>query len=350
MTNMAGKMLTEEQVAALRALIQGARNVIVTCHVSPDGDALGASLACASFLRRKGKNVATIVPNIFPNFLKWLPGCNNVLVYEGHEAQAAALIRQADLIVCLDFNDPKRLLGMQKPVTDNPAPRIMIDHHLNPSDFCSWALSRPDMSSTCELLYNIIAKTDDAAAITRDEAACLYTGMMTDTGCFAYNSNRSALYRIIANLIDKGIDKDKIYRNVFHSYTAQRLRLLGYILYVKTEYFPEYCTSLMTLTKKEQKKFVNKKGDTEGFVNIPLQINKARLSVFLREDSERPGIKVSLRSTDDFPCNLMAEEFFHGGGHRNAAGGELFCTIDEAAQTVRKALKKYAPLLQTEKQ
>ena len=169
--------------------------------------------------------------------------------------------------------------------------------------------------------------------------------MMTDTGCFSYNSNRSDIYHIVGQLLTKGIDKDKIYRNVFYSYSAERFRLLGYMLYVKLENFPEYNASLMTLTRQEQKMFSHKKGDTEGFVNIPLQIQGTRLSVFLREDTERPVIRVSLRSVDDFPCNAMAAEFFNGGGHLNAAGGELACSMDEAGDLVRKALKKYAPLL-----
>ena len=181
--------------------------------------------------------------------------------------------------------------------------------------------------------------------MTYEEAVCLYTGMMTDTGCFSYNSNRSDIYYIIGRLLTKGIDKDKIYRNVFFNYSAERFRLMGYMLYVKLEYFSEYHASLMTLTREEQKRFSHKKGDTEGFVNIPLQIGKSRLSVFLREDTERHNIRVSLRSVDDFPCNRMAAEFFNGGGHLNASGGELSCTMDEAVQIVRKALKKYTSLL-----
>lgn len=153
-------------------------------------------------------------------------------------------------------------------------------------------------------------------------------------------------YTTLSGNADKGFDKDKIYRNVFFSYSVDRFRLLGYMLYVKLEYFPEYHASLMTLTREEQKRFSHRKGDTEGFVNMPLQIRKSRLSVFLREDTERNGmVRVSLRSVDDFPCNRMAEEFFNGGGHLNAAGGELACTMDEAVERVRVALKKYTPLL-----
>lgn len=337
--------MSEADARCLRTLLEEADNIVVTCHVSPDGDAMGSVLAFSHFLWRKGKNALPVVPNMFPDFLKWMPGAERVRVGEKHEAEVTSLVEAADLIVCLDFNAPDRLRGLQKLVTDSRAPKIMIDHHLDPADFCDWAVSRQEMSSTCEMLYRILVQLDGSDPMTYEEAVCLYTGMMTDTGCFSYNSNRSDIYHIIGRLLTKGIDKDKIYRNVFFNYSAERFRLMGYILYVKLEYFTEYHASLMTLTKEEQKRFSHKKGDTEGFVNIPLQIGKSRLSAFLREDTECQSIHVSLRSVDDFPCNQMATEFFHGGGHLNAAGGEIFCTMDEAVQLVRKALKKYAPLL-----
>ena len=339
---MLDNLLSEVDVQHLCTLLDKAHNIIVTCHVSPDGDAMGAVLAFSHFLWRKGKNAQPVVPNIFPDFLKWM---ERVRIYEKHENEVAPLVAAADLIICLDFNAPDRLQGLQKPVTDSQSPKIMIDHHLDPVDFCDWVVSRQEMSSTCELLYRILVQLEGLDPMTYEEAVCLYTGMMTDTGCFSYNSNRSDIYYIIGRLLTKGIDKDKIYRNVFFNYSAERFRLMGYMLYVKLEYFPEYHASLMTLTREEQKRFSHKKGDTEGFVNIPLQIGKSRLSVFLREDTERHNIRVSLRSVDDFPCNRMAAEFFNGGGHLNASGGELSCTMDEAVQIVRKALKKYASLL-----
>lgn len=342
---MLDNLLSEVDVQHLCTLLDKAHNIIVTCHVSPDGDAMGAVLAFSHFLWRKGKNAQPVVPNIFPDFLKWMPRVERVRIYEKHENEVAPLVAAADLIICLDFNAPDRLQGLQKPVTDSQSPKIMIDHHLDPVDFCDWVVSRQEMSSTCELLYRILVQLEGLDPMTYEEAVCLYTGMMTDTGCFSYNSNRSDIYYIIGRLLTKGIDKDKIYRNVFFNYSAERFRLMGYMLYVKLEYFPEYHASLMTLTREEQKRFSHKKGDTEGFVNIPLQIGKSRLSVFLREDTERHNIRVSLRSVDDFPCNRMAAEFFNGGGHLNASGGELSCTMDEAVQIVRKALKKYASLL-----
>ena len=342
---MLTKVIEQSKIDHFTKWFDRADRIVIVSHVAPDGDAIGSSLGLWHFLESQGKTVNVIVPNAFPDFLKWMPGVERVRIYEKHENEVAPLVAAADLIICLDFNSPDRLQGLQKPVTDSQSPKIMIDHHLDPVDFCDWVVSRQEMSSTCELLYRILVQLEGLEPMTYEEAVCLYTGMMTDTGCFSYNSNRSDIYYIIGRLLTKGIDKDKIYRNVFFNYSAERFRLMGYMLYVKLEYFPEYHASLMTLTREEQKRFSHKKGDTEGFVNIPLQIGKSRLSVFLREDTERHNIRVSLRSVDDFPCNRMAAEFFNGGGHLNASGGELSCTMDEAVQIVRKALKKYASLL-----
>lgn len=343
---MLNEILSAEELSVFTKYVEQSQRVVVTCHVSPDGDAMGAMLAMQSYLRRKGKDVKAIVPNIFPDFLKWMPFADQVYVYEKHETELEPELLEADLIVCLDFNASNRLLTMQQTFDASQAVKIVIDHHLDPVMPCQLLVSHPQMCSTCEVLYRIIEQEENGIeAMTSDEAVCLYTGMMTDTGCFSYASNRSDIYYIISRLLTKGFDKDKIYRNVFYSYSADRFKLMGYLLYVKMQVFHEYHASLMTLTRREQKQFSHKKGDTEGFVNIPLQINKSRLSIFLREDTERPVIRVSLRSVDDFPCNKIAEEFFHGGGHLNASGGELSCSMEEAEQIVKDALKKYVHLL-----
>ena len=342
---MFDNILTEEKVQELRALIGSATRIVTTCHVSPDGDAMGSLLAMTSYLRRQGKAVTPVVPNLYPDFLRWMPGASDVLVYDKHEAEVEPVLRQADLFVCLDFNSQNRLLGMEPLVRASQAPKVMIDHHLDPEDFCCWTLSCNAFSSTCELLYGVLYRLEGADTLTHDEAVCIYTGMMTDTGCFSYNSNRSEIYHIIGSLVDKGIDKDKIYRNVFYNYSADRFRLMGYMLYVKLEVMGGCHAAIMSLTRNEQRRFSHKKGDTEGIVNMPLQIAGMRLSVLLREDTERNVVRVSLRSVDDFPCNAMAAEYFHGGGHLNAAGGELECTMEQAMAQARKAIKAYAHLL-----
>lgn len=342
---MIESIVSDKQMVELKRLLDEAQKIVLTCHVSPDGDAMGALTAFLSVLKRQNKEVCAITPNLFPDFLKWLPGAEGVSVYEKNEEQLDPVLKAADLFLCLDFNGLSRLSTMETAVRENPAPKIVIDHHPAPEEFAECLISYPQMSSTCELLYRVLTGLYGEEFLSHDEAACLYTGMMTDTGAFTYNSNRSDIYYIVGKLLEKGIDKDKIYRNVFYEYSADRFRLLGYMLYVKMEVLHDYHAVLLSLSREEQKRFSHKKGDTEGFVNLPLQIKGNKLSILLRENTEQDNIRVSLRSVDDFPCNQMAAEFFHGGGHLNAAGGTLECSLEEAVEVARKAVKKYANLL-----
>lgn len=340
------KILTEEEQRLFSDLIDNAKKVVVCAHVSPDGDAIGSTLALKHWLTRKGKQVTVVVPNIFPDFLHWMPGAEEVKVYLKHEEEVNPIVAEADLFIIADLNDSARMQELEASVVANPAPKIMIDHHLNPTDFCQLVVSRHDMCATAEVICHLLHQLGELDSITIEEATCLYAAMMCDTGAFTYNSNRAVVYECISYLLNRGIDKDKIYRNVYWTCSLARMRLTGYLLYVKMETIPEMHTSIITLTNKERKLFGIKNGDTEGIVNMPLQMSGMRLSVFLSEDTERAGIiKVSLRSVDDFPCNDLSAQFFNGGGHLNASGGRLSCSMDEAVQKVHEAIKSFAHLL-----
>jgi len=338
-------ILTSEEAQKINDAIEKSSYVAICTHVSPDGDAVGSALALYHYLSNKGKFACVFTPNAAPDFLHWLPGSQKIIQYDKHPETADKMIGQADLIICLDFNVPTRIEALANPVLAAKCTKILIDHHLGPDDFCDIIVSFPKMSSTCELVYRLFHELNIVDAIDKTIATCIYCGMMTDTGGFIYNSNDSAIYYIISELVTKGIDKDKIYRNVFNNYSESRFRLMGYILYEKLVWLPEYRASFYYLTREEQQQFHYLRGDTEGVVNIPLQIKGARLSISLREDTEKDAIRISLRSVDDFPCNEMAAEFFNGGGHKNASGGELRCTKDEAICIVKQALVKYQQLL-----
>lgn len=336
------KILDEVQKQQFLDLVENAQRVVVCPHVNPDGDAVGSTLAIMHWLRRQGKDACVLVPNSFPDFLQWLPGANEIVNYTREAEIAKERIAKADLFLITDLNSSSRLGALEEHIVANSAAKIMIDHHMDPSDFCQLVVSRPEMCATAEVWCHVLAQLNETKDISHDEAVCLYTAMMCDTGAFTYASNRPVVYECIGMLLACGIDKDKIYRNVYYTASAARLRLQGYLLYVNMQLLNGYHTSVMTLTREERKRFGIKNGDTEGFVNIPLQIMGMRLSVFLTEDTEHPGIvKVSLRSVDDFPCNLMAEEFFNGGGHKNASGGRIQCTMDEAVERVKQAVNKY---------
>lgn len=342
---MLNSLLNEDTRALWQKIVGSAERILLCSHVGPDGDAVGSCLGLADYLRNMGKQVQIALPNAFPDFLRWLPGSTDIRMFEQSPDAVEKWVHDADAVICLDFNNLKRIAGLGELIEAADVPKIMIDHHLYPDSFAALVFSDPSMCSTCELVFRLIWDLGGYEALSIDGAAALYCGMMTDTGAFTYNSSRSEIYFIISQLLAKGIDKDKIYRNVYYNYSRGRVRLMGYVLYEKLRFFPGCRASLFTLTDAEMKQFGYIRGDSEGFVNLPLMVRGQLLSVFLREDAEKKVIRVSLRSLRDFPCNRMAAEFFNGGGHLNAAGGELRCSMEEAIRAVESAVEAYKYLL-----
>ena len=344
---MLSQILSVQETERLRKLVDEAHNVVIVCHKNPDGDAIGSSAAAALLLRRLGKQATAIAPNNFPVFLHWIPSAQEILLGDRQHKKVDDALAKADLLLMLDFNTPARMTELlAEKVLACKAPKVMIDHHINPDAPCELILSHPEMCSTCELLLRVMIDMGWADGLTRAEATALYTGLMTDTGNFSYASNRPEIFEAIAMLLRTGIDKDRIYRNVFFTHTEGRFRLLGYLLYVNMEVIAEVHTTIMTMTNEERNRFKTKNGATEGFVNMPLEMEGMKLSIFLREDTEEKNlIRVSTRSVDDFPCNEMCAEFFNGGGHRNAAGGSLHMNMEEATYIVHKAVEAYADRL-----
>lgn len=333
-------MVTSVAADAIKNIINDGSRFVVLAHRNPDGDAVGSSLALVHYLRSLGKEAFAMFPNDFPIFLKWMPGADDIVIYDSDKERGDKLLQWADTFFCLDFNALSRIGAVGDAVSVLQTRRVLIDHHPYPETGFDVAVSHPEACSTCELVFRIIYLLGGTEALTHKMAECIYVGMMTDTGNFAYASNRRDIYLILAELMDKGVDKDIIYRRVFYNYSLSRLRLFGYMMYRKLRVYTKSNAALLVLENEELKRFNAIKGDTEGLVNMPLQIRGIRFTCFLRE--EQPGkINVSLRSVDDFPCNAVAAEFFNGGGHKNASGGELHCTMDEAVEIFRKALRKY---------
>lgn len=342
---MLSKVIAQSSIDHVEKWFEKADKIVIVSHVSPDGDALGSSLGLWHFLNSQDKNVHVIVPNVFPDFLKWMPGAKDVIIYNRYKEFADKIIQEADVICCLDFNVLSRIDEMEEVVRTSPGRKMIVDHHLYPGDFARIVISHPEISSTSELIFRLICQLGNFGDITKEGAECIYTGMMTDTGGFTYNSNDREIYTIIGELLSKGIDKDEIYRRVFNTYSEERLRMMGYVLYDKMQVYPQFNAAMISLTRAEQKKFQCVKGDTEGFVNLPLSMKNVRFSVFLREDTEKDMIKISLRSVGNFPCNKVAAEFFNGGGHLNASGGEFYGTLDEAIVLFKQSLVRYEDLL-----
>jgi len=334
------ELIDTAQVKAAAERIDAAEKIVIITHISPDGDAMGSSLGMKHYLTALGKQATVVVPNEFPNFLNWIPGAKDDLIYDKQTAEADAAIDAADLIIVTDFQEPKRAgaaLGKRleeistHQLANSPVhpPIIMVDHHLHPSDMAEVTISYPDCASASELVYRLVNQmgaTDMSDNL--DFATCIYTGMMTDTGNFQYNSNHPEIYEIVANLMRAGIDKDACYNNVFNQYHTGRMRLVGYCLYRKMRIFPQQHVALIALTADELKKFNFNSGDAEGIVNMPLQIKNVYYSVFMREDVDK--IKLSFRSQGNRPINTFASDIYNGGGHKNAAGGEYYGPLSEA--------------------
>lgn len=335
-------ILNATELEQLRQLIATSDRIVVCCHRSPDGDAVGSMLGLSEYLHECGKVPVMIVPDAYPDFLQWLPGTERIVRYDKHKSFADDILAHADLLFCLDFNTVSRTAEMAESITRSPSAKVMIDHHLNPDMDTVMCVSHPEACSTCELVFRVIWQLGGFEMMTRKCAVPIYCGMMTDTGGFTYNSTRPEIFFIISQLLTKNINKDKIYRNVYNNYSEWRVRLTGYVLYKKLVVMSDYKASYFILTRDDLKNFHYIKGDAEGLVNMPLQIKGSKLSISLRQDTEKDNLVwVSLRSVDDFPCNKMSERYFNGGGHLNAAGGRLECSIEEAETLVRKAIEEF---------
>ncbi|NPD92641.1 bifunctional oligoribonuclease/PAP phosphatase NrnA [Prevotella sp. PMUR] len=335
-------LLSTTDLEKLRSFIDKAENIVIFCHINPDGDAIGSCLGWAEYLRTIGKSPSIIVPDQFPDFLMWMPNTEKIIRFDKHRETAENIMTKADLMFCLDLNDVSRTDGLGNLIQESKAKKVMFDHHLNPQLKCDIMISEPEISSTCEIVFRVVNELGDFDKMGSHFAAPIYCGMMTDTGTFTYNSTRPEIFFIISRLLTKNIDKDKIYRNVYNNYSEQRIRLIGYVLHEKLVVDARHHATFFTLTRDDLRKFNYIKGDAEGLVNMPLQIKGTKLSISLREDTEKDNIVwVSLRSVDDFPCNLVAKEFFNGGGHLNASGGRLNCSIDEAVRITKKAIEKF---------
>ncbi len=340
---MISRLIEESKIAELRKCLENSDRIVITCHMSPDGDAIGSSLGLASVLNSLGKNATVIVPDTPPKNLMFLPGAKDIVVYSRYEEFARQLIDGAELIFVLDYNDPARIDRLSDSIISAKTPKVMIDHHLFPSDFCNVTISHPEVSSTSMLIFRVLCRLELFTAIDKDAATCIYTGMMTDTGNFSYNSNDPDLYIVISELLKKGIDKDAIYKKVYDSATINSLQLNAFAIDRKMEVIADGRCAIISLSREELNRFSYKKGDTEGLVNRPLAVPEVICSFFLRE--EENCIKISSRSKGDFHVNTLCEEHFAGGGHKNAAGGDFCGSLDEAIAKVKEIVPDYMPTI-----
>lgn len=336
--------MNSEDIRRVNDLLSTPKKVCIIPHKNPDGDAIGSTLALSFFLQEMGHEISPIVPNEYPDFLKWMPGTDTIRNYERDSGGLTGSILKADAIFCLDYNDLSRIGDMESVVKGAPGTKIMIDHHRDPSDFAEIAYSDPAMSSTCEMVFNFIKGLSPAFSVSPEIATCLYAGILTDTGSFKFDATTSTTHRVAAELIDSGADHGAIHRAIFDTFSADRLRLLGTALKNLT-ILEEYNTAYIALSKEELEAHNYKKGDTEGFVNYGLAIAAVRFALIFIENSDDGVIKISLRSQGDFSVNEFAREHFDGGGHANAAGGRSDRSLEDTITYFKSVLPAYKSAL-----
>ncbi len=314
------------QILRIREFLKEPRKIVITTHHKPDGDAMGSSLALYQYLHNKGHLVTVITPSDYPDFLYWMPGNDSVINFEYHPAKAKLLTENAEMIFCLDFNTASRVEKYSEYILASKAMKILIDHHLEPDNFCDITFSFPKSCATCELIYYFLLQIDGPTAISRPVAECLYTGIMTDTGSFRFASMTADTHMVISALMRAGASNFMIHENIYDNFSLDRTRFLGHCIKDKLVVLPEYKTAYIVTTKEELKEYNHRSGDTEGIVNYALGIKGVRMAAYFCERDHL--IKISFRSKDDFSVNELARLHFSGGGHRNAAGGRSTDTLD----------------------
>lgn len=340
--------MDQNQIIALKKFLSSKRKIVILGHKGPDGDAVGATLALSQFLKKINQSTTVIVPNDFPDFLKWLPESDSILVFEKATKQATKAIKDAELIFTLDFNTLSRVgEDMQNLLESLKTPYALIDHHQQPDDFATYKYSDVKMSSTAEMVYHFIEMMQGTALMDQAIATCIYTGIMTDTGSFRFSCTSSETHRVAAKLIDLGIDNATIHQAVFDTNSPERMQLLGVALQ-NLEILESFHTAYITLTQDELDRHNFKKGDTEGFVNYALSVKGIVFAAIFIENKQEEIIKISFRSIGDFSVNEFARNHFNGGGHNNAAGGRSSLSLKETISDFITNLQHYKNELSNE--
>ncbi len=328
----------EPSIKDLKELLGRSKDIAIVSHHNPDGDAMGCSLGLAHVLRAIGKEVTVIMPNTPAQYLQWMPGADAIIAFESEKERTIEVIRKADVLFCLDFNRADRTRDLEQPIRDAKK-KVVIDHHQEPAAFADILISDVSASSTCQMVHDVVVTMGYGDFISEDAATCLYTGMVTDSGSFRFRSTTGHTMRVAADLLDKGVDIDRVHSSISDDNTVDRLKLLGFTLGERMDVRADQQAVIMWLSKADLDRFNYKPGDTEGFVNYGLSISGIRLSAFFIERAD--GIKISLRSKGDLPVNELTKQHFDGGGHINAAGGRTKESMYEAIAKFNRLLPEF---------
>ena len=325
-----------EPITALQPLLSTPQKIFITTHYKPDADAIGSSLGLYHYLVQLGHEVSVVAPSEVPDFLLWMPDVEVVINYEADTEKALNVLNEADLIFCLDFNHPSRVKHLEEALTLATAPKVIIDHHLEPlTAFFAYGISQPEKSSTCEMVYDFIKSMGGAQFINQNIMQCLYAGCMTDTGSFRFSATTASVHEMIADFKHRGLEHGQIHQNIYDTYSANRLRIVGYLLnniYIDEE----HQFSIMALSQKEAQQFDIQPGDTEGIVNMALSVKNIQLSVMLTERAEE--VRISFRSKGNVDVSTFSRTYFNGGGHFNAAGGQSNLSLTDTINKIKELI------------
>lgn len=333
------KIIDTEKAKEFNRLLDESEKVVLTCHVRPDGDAIGSTLALYHLLRSLGKDAVVVVPDKAPAVLSFLPGFRDIAVYTNHAEYCDTTVAEADLIICCDFNTPSRQDSLAPLIQGASARKVLIDHHREPDNFADLMFSYPDMSSTCELCFRIIAAMGLYGEVDLPCATSLLTGIITDTRNFTVNVKHPDLYEILMRLLEKGVDKDRIVKEALNTKSYWGLKLEAFAISERMKMYPAHKCAVITLDKNDLDNYHYERGDTEGLVNRPLEVKGVVYSIFMREDPD--CIKVSARSCDNFPVSEICKDLYGGGGHLQAAGGEFYGSLEECVKILEEAMPLY---------
>lgn len=339
------QMLIESDVKRFMEILDASQKVALTCHVRPDGDALGSTMGLAHLLRSLGKEATVVVPDQPPRSLGFLPGFRELAIYTRHDPYCTRIVEAADLIICCDFNKPSRQDQLEGLIQNASCTKVLIDHHEDPDYFADLTFSYPDMSSTCELVFRIVAAMGLYPELNLEASECILTGIVTDTRNFSVNVKELDLYEILMKLLEKGVDKNRIVKLALNTRSLSSLKIQAYAISEKMEIVERHKAAIIALDKETLARFHYEKGDTEGLVNLPLEIRGMVSSFFFREDPE--FIRVSARSEGEFPVSKVCEDLFGGGGHLQAAGGEFYGTLDDCRRLLIESLPNYDKYIKT---
>ncbi len=325
--------------SSVTEILKQSKNILITSHTNPDGDAIGSSLALYNLLNKLGFNVSACIPNNIPGFLKWMTNCDKILIYKNDSEKIKKAAEEAEIIFCLDYNDLHRLEGMSESIINSKAVKILIDHHPEVKNDVDYKFSTTETSSTSELIYEFIKGIGYEDLIDKEIAECIYAGIITDTGSLSYLCNCKSTYLIIAKLIGLGIDGKRIHQLVYDTFSENRIRLLGYSLCERLQVLKEYSTAYIYLSRVDLKKYKYQVGDTEGLVNYALSIEGIRFAALFTERGN--VVRISFRSKDNFKVNDFAIKHFEGGGHDNAAGANSYISLEKTIEKFENLLLEY---------